>query len=170
MTLASLTATARGGGHVALAWVTLSERDNAYFDVERSTDGEGFAAIGRVAGAGTSSERRAYGYEHRADERGAVYFRLTQVDFDGTRTTSEVVGVNVGESPGRLTLSSTNLAADGLLRVRGAGGRALRVVDLRGAVVAAFGPQAGSRSLDVSGLAAGAYVLTDGRSSVRFVR
>ncbi|MCB0573008.1 MAG: T9SS type A sorting domain-containing protein [Saprospiraceae bacterium] len=76
---------------VLLSWRTATETDNAYFSVERSTDGRSFSEIGRVTGAGTSLEPLNYTF---ADERpmpGTNYYRLRQVDFDGAHSYSHVV-------------------------------------------------------------------------------
>lgn len=170
VTLADFRAAVIGAADVSLSWATHTETDNAYFDVERSSDGERFSTVGQVSGAGSSSERREYNYLYRARERGAVYFRLTQVDLDGARTSSEVIGVNLAEGDAPLTATPSSILAGGRLQVWSPGLRPLRVIDMQGAVLTTLARRAGSQSLDVGGLAAGMYVLTDGASSVRFVR
>ena len=91
------------GADVRLTWATASEVNNAYFDVERSTDGKTFAALGRVSGHGTSLVASTYAHldagvaSHLA---GLVYYRLRQVDADGTATYSPVRSVRLaGASP-----------------------------------------------------------------------
>lgn len=76
-------------------WSTLSERDNDYFSLERSTDGSNWSVIDNVDGAGNSSSVHHYRYDDGNFEPGKVnYYRLTQVDVDGKRTTFDVISVD----------------------------------------------------------------------------
>jgi len=83
---------------VLLKWQTANEINNAYFEVERSTDALSFDAIGQVKGAGTKSIGQMYQF---TDDTSAVlftshyklYYRLKQVDADGTYTNSFTVSV-----------------------------------------------------------------------------
>ncbi|MCC9166762.1 SGNH/GDSL hydrolase family protein [Pontibacter harenae] len=78
---------------VVLNWKTASEKDNSHFVVERSLGGRNFTAIGKVAGAGTSTQAHSYTFTDAAAPNGTVYYRLKQVDFDSTYTYSTVVAV-----------------------------------------------------------------------------
>jgi hypothetical protein len=79
---------------VLLQWATASEKDNEYFALEKSRDGQQFNEIGRVAGAGTSTGKLTYGFTDDFPFGGTGYYRLKQVDFDGTFTYSRIVAVN----------------------------------------------------------------------------
>ena len=79
--------------HVALTWETATETDNSHFFVERSTNGFTFTAIGRVEGAGSSTEAIRYDYPDYDYPAGRIYYRLRQVDFDGTESVSETVTI-----------------------------------------------------------------------------
>lgn len=96
--LASFTAQAAPGSRSAqLAWTTASEVNNAYFDVERSFDGAAFTKLGTVAGQGTKATATTYGFaDQNAGLQAAslVYYRLRQVDIDGTASYSPVRTVN----------------------------------------------------------------------------
>ena len=78
-----------------VAWATASEQRSAYFVVERTTDPQaGFVAIGRVAAAGTSPSAHQYSLrDAAAPTRTTSYYRLRQVDTDGTETLSPVVAL-----------------------------------------------------------------------------
>ncbi len=69
-------------GSVVLTWQTLSETNNAAFDVQRLVDGA-YRTIGTVEGAGTTTIRQAYAYRVEGLPPGRHQFRLRQVDFDG---------------------------------------------------------------------------------------
>ncbi len=79
---------------VLLQWATASEKDNAYFSLEKSRDGQQFNEIGRVTGAGTSTTKRTYAFTDDFPFGGTSYYRLRQVDFDGTSANSKIVVVN----------------------------------------------------------------------------
>lgn len=90
--LVSFTAERTGSG-ASLAWATASERNSDYFAVERSLDGTTFAELGRVASHGTTQMSQSYRYiDAELARYGAsvVYYRLRQVDLDGTATYSAV--------------------------------------------------------------------------------
>jgi hypothetical protein len=72
--------------NVRIDWATASEIDNDYFVVERSTDAYHFEEIGREEGAGFSESFRYYAITDKFPFEGVSYYRLKQVDFDGTAT------------------------------------------------------------------------------------
>ena len=74
-----------------LNWATASELNSASFEVQRSLDGASFATVGSVAAAGTSATPRSYQYLDAAAPAGTSYYRLRQVDLDGTVAYSPVV-------------------------------------------------------------------------------
>lgn len=78
---------------VVLNWVTASEENNNYFEVERSLDGISFEKIGEVTGVGNSSSIQNYRFIDRFPLSGRLYYRLRQVDFNGTFEYSEVISV-----------------------------------------------------------------------------
>lgn len=80
-------------GVVKLDWITVTEIDNAWFTIERSSNGIKFDSLFSVEGAGNSKE---VNYYHETDERplrGTSYYRLRQTDYDGRFTYSDVVRV-----------------------------------------------------------------------------
>jgi hypothetical protein len=78
---------------VELEWKTATELNNNYFDIERSATGFQFEAIGRLNGAGTSNTSQVYRFTDEAPLSGISYYRLKQVDFDGTYEYSYVISV-----------------------------------------------------------------------------
>ncbi|MBD1396618.1 cellulose-binding protein [Pontibacter sp. JH31] len=81
-----------------LSWTTASEQDNHYFEVQRSQDIKNFEPIGRVDGAGTTSLSRTYTFDDNEAPAGTNYYRLRQVDFDGTASLSAVVAVDLARA------------------------------------------------------------------------
>jgi hypothetical protein len=79
-----------------LAWRTASEVNNAYFVVERSVDGTHFVPLAQLPGQGSSQQPTNYVYlDQRAHQLATpvLYYRLRQVDLDGTASLSPVRAV-----------------------------------------------------------------------------
>ncbi|MBR3947576.1 MAG: T9SS type A sorting domain-containing protein, partial [Bacteroidales bacterium] len=95
--LLSFTATCDGKSAL-VEWTTATERNNDYFVLERSDDAINFTEVARVAGAGNSIAPIDYSYTDYGIHGGDNYYRLVQVDYDGTRAVSEVVVVNCIET------------------------------------------------------------------------
>ena len=75
---------------VKLQWATLSEKDNAYFIIEKSTNGIDWEELERVSGTGFSNELINYlGFDHEP-KNGNNYYRLKQVDFNGKYSYSSI--------------------------------------------------------------------------------
>ena len=91
--LTSFTATCDGRSTL-VEWTTATEKNNDYFSLERSDDAINFTEIARVAGAGNSIEPLDYAYTDYGIHGGDNYYRLVQVDYDGTRTVSDIVVAN----------------------------------------------------------------------------
>ncbi len=69
-----------------LNWNTSSEQNNAYFNLQHSTDGIHFTLLDKVntkAIHGNSNSPLQYAYEHKVPTLGHNYYRLEQVDIDG---------------------------------------------------------------------------------------
>jgi hypothetical protein len=93
----------RTGLAATLSWATASETGSDYFAVERSTDGQTFAEIGRVASHGTTTQAHTYQLlDANLTRYGAalVYYRLRQVDLNGTIAYSTVRTVAVPAASG----------------------------------------------------------------------
>jgi hypothetical protein len=80
-----------------LSFTTATEKNNAYFAIERSNDGRAFTQIGAIKGAGTSLTQQDYTYTDEKPLRGTNFYRLKQVDFDGRFSYSPVVSVVFGK-------------------------------------------------------------------------
>ena len=92
----SLFSAVRQGDAAWLRWTTASERNNAKFDVESSTDGQQFRRIATVASRSTNGQGAVYDAKDPNIARygvATVYYRLRQVDRDSTETFSPVRSV-----------------------------------------------------------------------------
>ncbi len=80
---------------VELRWNTSSEINNSGFEIERSTDNINFEKIGFVPGFGTTTEPKSYSHRDNNVNSGLYYYRLKQIDLDGSYTYSDVVDAEV---------------------------------------------------------------------------
>lgn len=90
------------GVNGVLDWGTASENNNSHFEVERSDDGSRWSYVGSVAGNGTVESDRDYSYVDAGIglEKKVVYYRLKQVDHDGSIDYSAVREVRFSTSKG----------------------------------------------------------------------
>ena len=86
------------GQVVRLDWATATETGNDHFVVQRSKDGAVFEDVERVQGAGNSLSTLFYTSTDRHPSTGLNYYRLKQVDTDGTTVHSDVVAVEVHQT------------------------------------------------------------------------
>ena len=75
---------------VVLNWETASEINSDYFEVQRSTDGYHYQTITMVAAANNSSSTLNYSTVDQDPTNGLNFYRLKQVDLDGSYTYSDV--------------------------------------------------------------------------------
>ncbi len=95
--LLSLTAAATSKS-VHVSWVTASEKNSAYFVVERSTDGKTFEVIAKIKAAGNSESYQKYAFDDADGKtmlsKGMLYYRLAAYDVNGKAEHSKIVTVN----------------------------------------------------------------------------
>jgi len=152
---------------VAVSWATASEQNNAGFDVQRAGADLAFRTLATVAGAGTTQQARTYRYLDAAPLPTTAYYRLRQVDADGTYTYSPVVAVQAAPGSARsLAISSypnptagyatatwaTPLAAPGRWYLTNSLGQVVHAEPLPGGAT--------SLPLNLQASPAGTYVLT----------
>lgn len=167
--LVNFAATRQGPAAVQLAWTTASEVNSAYFEVERSTTGAAFTALGRVAALGSSSAAHQYAFADVALPAGAatLYYRLRQVDQSGDAHYSPVRVVAAG---GAEALALFPNPARSAVQVQGASpGAPVQVLDALGRVVLSATTDAlGAARLALpTGLASGVYTVRAGSSTAR---
>lgn len=112
ITLSSFEAAVKGN-RIRISWTTTSEINNEKFVMEKSTNGQEFFAIGEVAGAGNSSTLLEYTFDDR-NPSSMNYYRLKQIDFDGTSTLSKVISVEFGNWKNQKAIVSPNPAYSSL--------------------------------------------------------
>ncbi len=79
---------------VMLSWSTAAENNNSMFVVEKSIDGQEFTPAGTVRGSGNSKAVKKYTFLDAQATSTKIYYRLKQVDFDGSSSLTEVLTMN----------------------------------------------------------------------------
>lgn len=122
------------GSAVQLSWSTLTEQNNKGFYVERSANGIQFTTLGFVAAqsGGNSARALQYSFDDRLPQAGTHFYRLRQIDKDGSVAYSKVVSVNWNAVALRLPNPLPTSFAVG---VGSAGRYQLRMTDAAGRVV-----------------------------------
>ncbi|MGI4871795.1 MAG: T9SS type A sorting domain-containing protein [Janthinobacterium lividum] len=165
VTLLAFTAQAEGATTVRLNWATASEVSCASFTVERSLDGRSFQDVGSQPGAGTSLVRHDYTLLNTRLPAGAtlLYYRLRQVDLDGTLSYSAVRTVALAAQAAGFGVYPTRVAAGQSATYYYSGPAelaTLRVLDMLGRTVRELAVEGRPQgTVPLAGLATGSYVL-----------
>lgn len=96
---------------VEISWMTLVEKDNDYFSVERSIDLKSWETIYLMAGKGFSSSTSFYSVFDSSPLTGISYYRLKQTDRSGNYTYSKVIDVDNTTKESRI-IKRINLVGD----------------------------------------------------------
>jgi len=165
--LTSFTVRAQGDA-VAVAWRTASEVNSDRFELERSADGLTFGKLGAVAAQGTTSAAHDYTYLDARLPLGVatLYYRLRQVDLDGSAHYSPVRSVAVATAS---LAVYPNPAHEGATLIGAAPSTTVQLLDALGRVVLTTTTSAtGTAPLALpAGLPGGVYLVRVGSQAVR---
>ncbi len=164
---------ARDAEGVNLRWASVEEKENDFYAVEYSHDGRTFTEVGRIDGRVSSHSLLTYQFHHRPVGGGTHYYRLSQQDFDGARTSYAVFPISVEDS-GHLSGIYPNPARAGqqLNFQAPMGTPAASLLSLDGREVARFvlNPETAAQGIALPGeLSAGVYLLQAGGTNHRVV-
>ncbi|MEL7247967.1 MAG: T9SS type A sorting domain-containing protein [Bacteroidota bacterium] len=147
----------KASGH-QLQFSTASETNNSHFEIERSTDSRQWRKLGSIAGAGTTQAKQDYTFFDAQPALGLNYYRIKQVDFDGTFSYSNIVSANWADKP-IITLYPN--PAHEQVQINGLGSMEeeviVEVLDLRGKVM--LRQVWNQANIDLQNVPAGLYVL-----------
>ena len=88
-----------------IKWTTAAEINNSHFEIQHSTDGNSWSTIDSVQGAGNSTTVINYEQPVKVNSNQEVdYYRLKQVDFDGTSAHSDIKTCSCGGGLGITSL------------------------------------------------------------------
>ncbi len=152
---------------VRLDWITATEINNHYFDVEWSRDGFDFEKIGEMQGAGDTQWETYYSHYHNEPQIGLNYYRLKQVDFDGTFEYSDIRSILFSKSDqSGMTLFPN--PTKNYIYIRSDRQGPFEIMDLLGRIIFQ-GELNGTKELDITQLAAGKYFVRMGNEIESFI-
>jgi hypothetical protein len=125
------------GKSASLTWQTASETNHKEFVIERSINGRNFNSIGQLNGSGDSEKLKNYEFKDLSPRLDSInYYRLRQVDYDGTITHSRILAANFVED-GSIALLYPNPASSQIkVQVKGLRGKLhVSVVNTKGTIV-----------------------------------
>lgn len=144
-----------------IQWTSFSETNTAWYQVERSSNGNAFVLVGTVAAAGNSNSRLQYTYEDATGITGRVYYRLKLVDADGSVSYSDIILVTISATE-QLSVYPNPAVKNVRVQVSGnwpAGNNWLQLLNTTGRVVYRQKLAATQQEINVQQLPAGVYVV-----------
>lgn len=162
------------GTHTAhLTWATSSERNAAYFGVEKSLNGRDFKELGQVKAVGQSSKTTSYFFDDAllSVDR-VVYYRLKQVDADAAFKYTKIVAVYLPTTGKESQVkvypnpAVTTITVESMKPIKW-----VNIYNIQGVLLR----KSASSILDISDCAAGIYVLEventeGGTSKIKFIK
>lgn len=145
----------KGNQHL-LIWQTDTESNNAGFQVQRSADSKAWENLAWIAGAGSTFLPQQYQYLAKDPIGGINYYRLKQIDFDGTCEYSKIISINSKQAP--KTFSIFPNPSSGQIQVIGQQGQ-LRLYSIQGKLLRTFELTEPKQTLYLTAIPKGSYLL-----------
>jgi hypothetical protein len=158
--LLSFTAHPLSKNTVELDWQTASEKNNAQFDIERSSDSKIFSKIGEVKGHGTTSQVQDYSYIDAAPFNGINYYRLKQIDDNGASTYSKIVSVEMSGVAKSIEVHPNPFDKEIFVNTNFQGTYTINVHDITGKLQQTYQADQPTFRLNTTDLATGLYILS----------
>lgn len=143
--------------YVEIEWVTLSENNNSYFELQKSTNGKDWRTIEVVEGALNSYEAQSYKAVDYSIESQMNYYRLKQIDLNGEESISEIVYALVGKANKNFEVYAYPNPTTDYISLNGVDENSeIRILNLQGETIISTNQ---SKNIPTSGLAAGIYLV-----------
>jgi hypothetical protein len=122
---------------VILNWITSSEINSDFFEIEREQNTEDFKKIGQVQAAGNSNSKRFYQFnDYNYENESEIFYRLKMIDNDGSFEYSPIVSIKLSEINNDVKVSPN--PSNGLIEmhwINKAAGFSYELKDLNGKVL-----------------------------------
>jgi len=166
------------GQDVVLSWISVSEINNDFFTIERSTDGVTYTQVADVDSKGDTGSGFKYNFVDTRAEVGENYYRLSQTDLDGTSTIVAYDVATIRMSKEAFTLYPNPTAGNSITLVGLSPGKThtIKMTNAVGEMITykVESNTRGEGQIEILGLANGIYVVsaTDGVQThvTKFVR
>jgi len=146
-----------------LQWVTATEINSSYFELQRSVNGYNFSAISTIPAVGNSNNTHLnYQYTDQPKTAGVYYYRLKMADKDARFTYSNVIKLNYAVDKAAVSVYPNPANKSVLVNFpQTTASTILKMIDMTGRVVKTVSiPKATMQlRLNLNGLPAGIYKL-----------
>ena len=140
-----------------LEWISASELNNDYYIIERSSNGVDWQDLFEVEGAGTTQKKSQYAALDAEPLRGLSYYRLSQVDYDGTTVE---LGISVIQMEGDSPRVYPNPVRDILTIELDEEYLEIQIMDSQGRVIRKITPQTNVININCREFSTGVYRLS----------
>jgi hypothetical protein len=160
---------------VDLKWRTISEHNNDFFSIERSTDTRNWETVGQVKGAGTTTQSNSYNFIDKQRFNKTMYYRIKQTDFGGEFDYSEMVSVRsckaIGGSIDEVSLYP-NPTSNEFTVNSNSDATVLEIYNTLGVLVSTKNLSSGENTISTSDLSSGTYYVkvTDATRASKMTR
>ncbi len=120
---------------VLVSWSTASEQNNDHFEVERSGEAKTFSSLGVVKGNGNSNAISKYQFTDNAPLPGMNYYRIRQVDLDGSVSYSTMRAIEnrnavsvLYPNPGKDEVNIRNVVSGSVITIADKNGRTIKTL------------------------------------------
>jgi hypothetical protein len=147
--------------NVNLSWEVTQEANFAYYGVERSINAIDYIEAGRVNASNSNAAIKVYNFTDERSPAGRFFYRIRQVDKDGTFTYSIVKEVTL-HCRGKYSVLIYPTLSKGNLHVilpPGFEGAEINIINAVGEKVAKDGSNGLNRSINIQKLTNGTYVV-----------
>ena len=146
------------GNGILLEWTTAYELNCREYEIEWKREEGSFQKIGRRTCSSHSNRLKEYEFDFQPESNGNHYFRLVQVDMDGTRSRLGIRALKWRSA--RAEVRPT--IADDVVEIywEASGQQRIRVFNLAGTLLLSETGDGGFHAIEVCGWQPGLYVLT----------
>lgn len=162
ISLLSFTAHAQNDAQVYLNWISATEINSNFFEIERSANAFDFYTIGKVKASGNSNSMINYDFVDNTVQDKIVYYRLKMLDYDGSFEYSDIRKVVLTESAASFTMYPNPVVSHLTIQFENENGfeTDIRFYTLDGhQVFPSNSSQDGLIQIDMSELAPGVYMV-----------
>jgi len=142
------------GGNL-LKWNTTNEINNVGFDIEHSTDDLNYSFVDHVPATSQPQEINNYEYFHQVKSENMSFYRLVQIDFDGTKTFSEKVVLTNDTHDGILKVFPNPASTE--ININGALNGKIKLIDMMGRIHFEGEKREKEQNISLTGIPSGLY-------------
>lgn len=158
----------KNNAYVDIYWATASEINNDRFVIQRSSDNVRFTNIATVDGNDNSLKINSYHYQDQKAPEGTLYYRILQIDHDGTKdySTTKVIENSKKSEVWTAYPNPIDLNVSSRIYIDNAN-TDLKLWDQSGRIVNTYSKGKYDQQIDLGdNLSSGLYYLSDGNQTV----